>query len=368
MSLPPIQPRRGQPTKWQREVLFWLGGLAILVLVLWVLRGILLPFVLGMAVAYLLDPLADRLERFRFSRLAATLTILVLFVLLLALVFILLAPLIARQFASFIERLPDYVLRLQALLIDAENGLLGPYLGDLRSDIEESLGTIVGEGAQWLGTIAASIWTGSAALLGALSILVVTPVVAFYLLLDWDRMVAQVDDLMPRRHAGTVRALMRDVDSVLSNFVRGQLTVCVLLGSMYAVALTVAGLNFGALIGMIAGIIGFIPYVGTIVGFVLAVGVALVQFLPDWIMVGVVVIIFVVGQFIEGNILHPKLIGSYVGLHPVWLMFALFAFGALFGFLGVLLAVPIAAAMGVVLRFAIARYRQSDFYRDEEIA
>ena len=170
---------------------------------------------------------------------------------------------------------------------------------------------------------------------------------------------------MPRRHVETIRGLMRDVDATLSNFVRGQVTVCVLLGGMYAVALTLAGLNFGALIGMIAGIIGFIPYVGTIVGFILAVGVALVQFLPDWIMVGVIVAIFVVGQFIEGNILHPKLIGSYVGLHPVWLMFALFAFGALFGFLGVLLAVPVAAAMGVLLRFALARYRQSDFYADD---
>ena len=351
--------------RWQREALFWLGGWAMLVLFLWVLRGILLPFVLGMAVAYLLDPLADRLQRWRFSRLAATLTILVIFVFLIALTFILVAPLIARQLTGFLERLPDYALRLQALIIDAENGLLGPYLGDLRADIEESLGTIVGEGAQWLGAIVASIWSGSTALLGALSILVVTPVVAFYLLLDWDNMVAQVDALMPRRHVEIIRGLMRDVDATLSNFVRGQVTVCVLLGGMYAVALTLAGLNFGALIGMIAGIIGFIPYVGTIVGFILAVGVALVQFLPDWIMVGVIVAIFVVGQFIEGNILHPKLIGSYVGLHPVWLMFALFAFGALFGFLGVLLAVPVAAAMGVLLRFAVARYRQSDFYADD---
>ncbi len=355
-------------SQWPRRAIFWIGSLAVIVLLLWLLRGILLPFVLGMAVAYLLDPLADRLESWKFSRLAATLTILVLFILLIVIAFILVAPLLTRQLTGFLERLPEYALRLQALLIDAENGLLGPYLGDLRADIEESLGTIVGEGAQWLAAIVGSIWSGGAALLGVISITVVTPVVAFYLLLDWDRMVAHVDELMPRDHVDTVRSIMRDVDSTLSNFVRGQVTVCILLGTMYAVALTIAGLNFGALIGMIAGIIGFIPYVGTIVGFILAVGVALVQFLPNWAMVGVVVAIFAGGQFIEGNILHPKLIGSYVGLHPVWLMFALFAFGALFGFLGVLLAVPIAAAMGVLLRFAATRYRESDLYTGEGAA
>ncbi len=190
----------------------------------------------------------------------------------------------------------------------------------------------------------------------------VTPVVAFYLLYDWDRMIGRIDALLPREHAETIRALGRDINVAIGGFVRGQGALCLLLGLFYAISLTVVGLNFGFLIGSLAGVISFIPYVGSIVGFFLSVGVALVQFWPDWIWVGVVVGIFAVGQFLEGNILQPRLVGSSIGVHPVWLMFALFAFGSLFGFVGVLLAVPVTAAIGVLVRFAVERYRLSALY------
>jgi predicted PurR-regulated permease PerM len=193
-------------------------------------------------------------------------------------------------------------------------------------------------------------------------LLVVTPVVAFYMLLDWDRMVAKVDGWVPRDHVETVRTIFRDIDLAIAGFVRGQGTVCLILGLIYATGLSLAGLNFGLLIGLFAGFVSFIPYVGSIAGLLLALIVAAVQFWPDWVMVLVIVGIFFGGQFIEGNILQPKLVGSSVGLHPVWLMFALFAFGALFGFVGLLVAVPAAAVVGVLVRFALSRYLASPLY------
>ena len=183
-----------------------------------------------------------------------------------------------------------------------------------------------------------------------------TPVVAFYMLLDWDRMVAKVDSWVPRDYVDTVRQIATDINASTAGFVRGQGTLCLVLGCMYAIGLTLTGLNFGILIGFFAGLISFIPYVGSLVGLVLAVGVAFVQFWPDWLMVVAVAVVFFIGQFIEGNILQPRLVGKSVGLHPVWLMFALFAFGALFGFVGLLIAVPASAAIAVLVRFAISRY------------
>jgi len=190
----------------------------------------------------------------------------------------------------------------------------------------------------------------------------VTPVVAFYLLYDWDRMVAKIDSWLPRDHRETIHTILADIDNAVAGFVRGQGTLCLVLGLFYGVALTIAGLNFGLLIGLFAGFISFIPYVGSITGFLLSVGVAVVQFWPDWTPIAVIAGIFLVGQFLEGNVLQPKLVGEQIGLHPVWVMFALFAFGALFGFTGLLIAVPVSAAIGVVVRFALGRYLESDLY------
>jgi predicted PurR-regulated permease PerM len=192
--------------------------------------------------------------------------------------------------------------------------------------------------------------------------MIVTPVVAFYMLLDWDRMVARIDGLVPRENLETVRELSRQIDTTIAGFIRGQGTLCLVLGVYYATGLTLTGLNFGLLIGLFAGAISFIPYIGSTLGFVIAIGLALVQFWPDYLWIGLVAAVFVTGQFLEGNILQPKLVGNRVGLHPVWLMFALFAFGLLFGFVGLLVAVPVSAAIGVLVRFAISRYLDSDLY------
>jgi len=208
------------------------------------------------------------------------------------------------------------------------------------------------------------VFAGGVALLSLLSLLVVTPVVAFYLLVDWDKIVDRIDSWLPLDHRQSVREICHDIDRAMAGFVRGQSTVCLILGVFYAVALTVAGLQFGLLIGLVAGLISFIPYVGSIAGFVAAVGMAVLQTWPDpdFTYIAIIAAIFAVGQFFEGNIISPRLVGNSVGLHPVWLMLALFAFGSMFGFVGLLLAVPLAAAIGVVLRFLLKRYLESPFY------
>lgn len=342
---------------------FWVGAAVALMLFLYVFSGILLPFVAGMAVAYLLDPVADRLERLGLSRTLSTVVILVLFVLLVILAIIIIAPILGNQLSGFAARLPDYINRLQSFVNEFAGGRLVRTLRISPDEVKGQLGGIVSQGAAWFSSIFQSLWSGGQVLMSMASLLVVTPVVAFYMLLDWDRMVGKIDGLLPRDHQITIRRLAREMDQGVSNFVRGQVSVSALLGTFYAVGLTLAGLNFGLLIGMFAGLISFIPYVGSIVGGLLAIGVAIVQFWPDWTWVAVIAAIFAVGQFIEGNVLQPKLIGSSVGIHPVWLMFALFAFGALFGFVGMLIAVPAATAISVLIRFALDQYMASPLYR-----
>jgi predicted PurR-regulated permease PerM len=314
--------------------------------------------------AYLLDPLADRLERAGLGRLGSTLIILVLASLALVLAIVVIAPFLASQIAALVAAIPDYLKRLQALAIEQGEPLLRRFGGEnVLKDIQSSLGDFIGQGASVFGTFVASLVSGGQALLGIVSLLVVTPVVAFYLLLDWDDMVARIDRLVPRRQRPVVRKLAREIDVAIAGFIRGQALVCIILGLWYAIGLWLIGLNFGLLIGLIAGFISFIPYVGSLSGLLLAVGVAIVQFWPDWVSIMLVVAVFVTGQFLEGNILSPKLVGQSVGLHPVWLMFALFAFGSLFGFVGLLVAVPLAAIIGVLLRFAVGEYERSSLHR-----
>lgn len=348
---------------------FWLAGLAVAALGLYVLRDALLPFIAGFILAYLLDPLADRFERLGVGRLGASLAVLVLVLVVLALVLVLIVPLIGRQLTAFAGHLPEYATLLQTFVADR----VGPYIEQLGgreaiSDLQASIGNVVGQGATWVLGFLKSLWTGSQAIFGIVSLLVVTPVVAFYLLVDWDRMVATVDAWIPPRHRPTVRALARDIDRALAGFIRGQGAVCLLLGAFYAAGLWLVGLNFAILIGIASGLLTFVPYIGSFTGLVLSLGVALVQFWPDWGRVLLTAGVFFLGQFIEGNIVSPKLVGASVGLHPVWVMFALFAFGSLFGFTGLLLAVPMAAALGVLARFALANYLSSRLYHDEPAA
>ncbi|SFG95728.1 AI-2E family transporter [Methylobacterium gossipiicola] len=339
-----------------------LGGIALL---LYLLADVMLPFVAGLALAYLLDPIADRLERLGLGRLTASLFILAMFVVVLVVALLLVVPLAASQTAALVATLPGMVARLQGILTDQAGPLLRRVGGaDVLNDLQSSVGTLVGQGGTWFLAFLKSLWSGSQALISIASLFVVTPVVAFYLLVDWDRMIAALDSWVPPRHRAVVRRLAHEIDGAVTGFVRGQTLVCLILGTFYAVGLFCVGLNFGVLIGLIAGFLTFIPYVGTLTGFLLSVGVALAQFWPgsDWLHIGLTVAVFAIGQFLEGNIISPKLVGESVGLHPVWLMFALLAFGTLFGFLGLLLAVPVAASIGVVVRFALSRYLQSPLY------
>ncbi len=347
----------------RRQVFFWLGSAVLLALFLYIFSGILLPFVAGMVLAYFLDPVADWLQRLGLSRLMATVVILIAFIVVVVLAFVILVPVLATQMADFARKLPEYLTRLQSLITSFDPKWLEQRFGVNAAGLRDGLNSLLTSGFSLLTTVFTSIWSSGVALVSVISLFVVTPVVAFYMLLDWDRMVAVVDSWVPRDYVETVRALARDINTATAGFVRGQGTLCLVLGAMYATGLSLTGLNFAILIGFFAGLISFIPYVGSLTGLVLAVGVAFVQFWPDWTMVVLVACVFFIGQFIEGNILQPRLVGKSVGLHPVWLMFALFAFGALFGFVGLLIAVPASAAIAVLVRFAIGRYLQSPLYK-----
>ena len=351
----------GNGVAFQRQMMFWLAALVVFILILWLLSEILLPFIAGLAIAYLLTPLTDRLQRMGLHRLAAALLIITVVVLAFVVVILLIAPILAGQLSSFIANIPGYVTKLQTLLSDQSLPWVQKLLGAGFSP-DKSISELATQGVGWLSTFLKSLWSGGRALVSLFSLIVVTPVVAFYLIYDWHRMIATVDGWVPVHQRTTVRRLAREVDAAIAGFVRGQSAVCLILGSFYAVTLTLSGLNFGLLIGLISGLITFIPYVGSMTGLILAIGVAVAQFWPEYTSILIVLAIFLMGQFLEGNVLAPKLVGESVGLHPVWLIFALLAFGYLFGFVGLLVAVPLAATIGVLARFALRRYLESSLY------
>lgn len=336
---------------------YWGIAAVISALLLWRVGDVLVPFLLGGAIAYLLDPIADWLQRRGFSRVLATAIITIFALIVFVVLLLLIVPTLARQATQLVEIVPQMSQRLIVFLTDQF-----PSLAEEDSIIRRSLNSLAetarSRGVEFLQALFSSI--GS--IVNMVVLFIIVPVVAFYLLLDWDRMVAQIDKLLPRDHAPTVRRLAHEIDRTLSGFLRGQGTVCLILGIYYAGALMLVGLQFGLVIGFIGGFLTFIPYVGALVGGVLSIGLALFQFWGDWIWIIAVWAIFQSGQFIEGNILTPNLVGGSVGLHPVWLMFSLAVFGSLFGFVGLLVAVPIAAVIGVLVRFALDQYRTSKLY------
>lgn len=350
----------------ERHIVFWVAALAVFIAALWLLSPVLLPFVAGIVLAYLLNPLARKLERIGINRAVAGLAIILCVVVALIVLVLLLAPVLAAQFSAFIDRLPGYVTRLQSLIADSGQEWLTKILGEKLPDASKSVGELMTQGAGWLAAFLRSLWSGGQALVSILSLMVVTPVVAFYLLCDWDRMIGAIDSWVPRPQQKTVHALAREIDAAIAGFVRGQTSVCLILSAFYATALALTGVNFGFLIGFMAGLLSFVPYVGSLTGLVVGIGVAIAQFWPNWTPIIIVAVIFLVGQLLEGYVLAPKLVGERIGLHPVWLMFALFAFGYLFGLVGLLVAVPLAAALGVLTRFALRQYLASPIYRGEE--
>jgi predicted PurR-regulated permease PerM len=340
---------------------FWIGGLVVFLLLLYLLRSVLLPFVAGMAVAYFLDPVVDRVQGWGASRTVATGLITALFFSVVIVALLLLAPLIQLQITGFLAALPQ-AFDTVVTYLEPLRKLLETWLPEGATDrLQEAAGSYAGRAFDWLINILVGLVSSGAALMNLLSLLVVTPIVAFYLLHDWDLIVERLDHWLPRDHAETIRRLARDVDATLAGFARGQALVCLLLGLFYGIGLTIVGLQHGFVIGFLTGLISFVPFFGMLVGFVVGMAVAIAQF-GTWLPVALVAGVFALGQFLEGNFVTPRLVGSRVGLHPVWMIFALLAGGALFGLTGVLLSVPAAAAVGVLCRFGVQQYLSSRVY------
>jgi predicted PurR-regulated permease PerM len=356
----------------ERQLLLW--GLALLALtgVFYLLSPVLAPFVAGTALGYLLDPVADRLQSWGASRLGAALLLLSAFTALVVTGLVIVLPILTHQLAGFVTALPGYLQTLHGLVIEWSARFSSDYFKEflekyglgagVNIDVDKYFNDLVSQGAALIGDFVKSLFWRGYALINVVSLVVITPVVAFYMLLDWDHMVEIVDSLIPPRHRDDVRGLARDIDRALAGFVRGQSTVCLFLGMWYAVGLSAIGLNFGFLIGVIAGFLSFIPYVGSITAFVLSIIIASVQAWPRINLPFEAIGIVTAGLILDGYVLSPRLVGASVGLHPVWIMFALLAFGALFGFTGLIIAVPVAAALGALLRFLARRYRESALY------
>lgn len=347
-----------------RQIWIWVGVCFVAFAMIYAINDILLPFIVGIAIAYFLDPVADDLERLGCSRTVATSIISIAFFATVGAILVLLYPLVQEQMVAFFHKVPS--------LIEALTQRLQPITEDLRrvfsvarmEELQDAGKSFIGTTASWLGKVVQGIWAGGLALFNVISIVLITPIVAFYLLRDWDVMTAKVDSWLPREFAPTIRALFAEIDTIISAFIRGVGTVVLFLATVYAVGLTLVGLDFGLLVGLVAGFLSFIPYVGAATGLILALIIALVQF-GDILHIVLVLAVFGFGQGIESFYLTPKLVGEKVGLHPVWVIFALMVGGLLLGFTGVLLAIPIAATIGVLVRFFLAHYLASPLYSGE---
>lgn len=342
----------------KEQVGYWGVATVAFSVVLWYLGDVLLPFVLGGAIAYFLDPVADKLEEWGASRVLATVIITLVAVCAFVLLILLVVPTLINQSLALIEVVPQLFNDLWAFLTTQFPQILDES-STLNQSLQQAGQTIQSKGGELLN----AIFSSALSIINVVMLLVIVPVVAFYLLLDWDNMVAKVDEMLPLDHAPNIRHLASQIDATLASFIRGMGTVCLVLGGYYAIALMLVGLQFGLVVGFVAGALTFIPYIGALFGGALAIGLALFQFWGDWLSIGLVAGIFIIGQVMEGNVLTPKLVGSSVGLHPVWLIFALSVFGTLFGFVGMLVAVPVAAAIGVVARFGIANYKSGRLYQ-----
>ena len=347
----------------EARIVFWVVGFVLLGILVDLLSAILLPFVAGMAVAYFLDPVADRLERKGCSRTLATTLITLAFFALVVGVFAILLPLLQHQIVELVKLAPDVYHKFRAwaepMMAQLQIDLPGRDDPQLREAAQKYASKIV----QWVTDLAGKVWSGGVAFLSLLSVAVITPVVSFYLLRDWDRIVAWVDSYLPREAAPEIREQARRIDETMAGFIRGQALVCLTLATVYGVGLTLTGLNSGLLVGIAAGCVSFIPYFGAASGFIVGIAIAFFQFgAEQWGHIAAVAAVFLAGQTLESYVLTPRLVGDRVGLHPLWIIFALMAGGALFGFTGVLLAVPAAAVIGVLIRYALGRYKDSALY------
>jgi predicted PurR-regulated permease PerM len=350
----------------RNQVLVWVGFVLVIILLLWVFSSILLPFVVGLAIAYLLNPLVNRLERVGIGRAFASVLVLVLVLALLVGLLLMLVPLLAQQVLGLMAGLPGYISDLQILMQNLAPQL-AEWLGPERAaQFEASFADLIARAVEVAGGFTAQLAQSGLTVINTVALLFITPVVAFYLLLDWEGMIKRVDDLLPRQYRDEIRGVIAQIDRSMAGVLRGVGGVVLVLCIYYASALWLVGLDYGLAIGIIGGLMSFIPYVGFLIGFTLSVTIAAVQFWPDeWLRLVIVLVIYILGQFLEANVLYPKLVGQSININPVWLMFALFAFGLLFGFVGLLLAVPLAAIVGVLTRYALRKYQASTLYRGD---
>lgn len=349
----------------KREALIWWGvGFVALMVFLVAVKSILFPFVVALIMAYFLDPAADKLEEVGFSRTWATITITSIFFFVILGGVLLVGPLLYNQFVEFLKKIPEYANTLSHEILPAISETLRTVDPDAvekaKAAISDGSGSVVGFIGQFIG----NIWDSGVAAINILSLIFITPIVTFYILRDWDRLVAKASGLLPPKHAYTIRQQAKEIDNTLAGYIRGQTYVCLILGTFYSIGLSLTGLEFGLVIGMATGILCFIPYVGMLFGFVTALLIAFFQFDGDIAQLVIIASIFISGQVIEGNFITPKLVGDKVGLHPVWLIFGMLCGGALFGFTGILLSVPITAILGVLVRFSVAQYMASDLYQE----
>lgn len=341
----------------------WVLAAVVAAALLYLLRGALFPFLAGMAIAYLFDPVADRLERLGMPRGTAAGIIVLVVVAVIIAVLVILGPLLVGQIAGLMSRVPGYFEQLSDF-VDPLVATLRERVGDTEMErVQEAIRAQSGEVVAWLGRLIAGLLSSGIVLFQVVSVLVIMPLIAFFMLRDWDRIVAYVDSLVPPQFADSVREQATEIDVRLAAYLRGMGLMCILLAAWYGIMLSVIGLDFGLVVGIGAGLISFIPYIGTIVGIGAAVGIALAQYAQWWPIVGVLAI-FLVGQVVQDYVLYPKFLGDRIGLHPAWVLFALFAGGTLLGFTGVLLSIPAAAVVGVLARHGVSRYRSSGLFGD----
>ena len=354
--------QRHRRVQWQRLAL-----LVTILVLLWLcfrlFSSILLPFVIAAGLAYFLDPLVVRMERFRINRGFGASLVILAFGGAFALFALLLYPVITAQAAAFIKNMPSYIATIQKemawVIQEVQHRLPHSLQGKLQDFATNQLGGL----GSYVGHAAGNIIGGGYAVVNIAVLLVIIPIITFYFLRDWQSIIHHVDRLLPRPYEGLVREQAVEVDKILSAWIRGQAICCLALAAIYAIGLTIIGLDLGLIVGMTAGLISFIPYIGTILGALTAILLALSQS-QGWHGVINVIIVFSVGQCLNDYLIQPRLLGDRLGLSAVWVIFALFAGGAAFGFLGIMLAVPVTATLGVILRFWLRRYMQSPLYLD----
>lgn len=345
-----------------RQLRFWTVAIISAFVLIYLFKDMLLPFVAGMAIAYFLDPAADKLEDWKLPRSVAAAVLIILFLGLLITATVLLAPVLRDQLLGFLDRLPAYVDRGWSALVPVIERLMAAVPGESAGDVTELASGTADYTVKWLGGVARGLVEGAGAFFNVLALMLITPVVAFYLLRDWDRMVEKVTGWLPRPHAAVIREQMELIDGALAGFVRGQAMVCLILGTLYAVGWSLIGLEFALVVGLLTGLMAFIPYAGAFMGFLVALALGFGQFWPDVMSIVMIAVVFGAIQTLDGTFITPRLMGRSVGLHPVWILFALLAGGTLMGFVGVLIAVPTAAALGVLARFAVSRYLISPMF------